>query len=80
MPSMDELERMRAASGEERSGDRLVAFLYLLAIDVPLGVLEEKLDDVADRDAPREWRFTNGWVAAWAKDAAARLRPPVDDA
>jgi hypothetical protein len=80
MPSPREVDRMRKASGSVETTDRVVSFLYLLARDVlAVGEIERCVDLVADRDAgaPVLWKLTNGWLAAWATDAAERLRPPT---
>ena len=67
---------IRKRSGEVSSGDPLVAFLYLLARDqLPMGVIEEIVgEDVLKEAPPREFRFSNGWLANWAKDLASRLK------
>lgn len=65
--------RMRHASGEVNDDRPLVAFLYELARDeITTGVLDERIDRLADHDGT--FQFTiNGWLAAWAQDAANRL-------
>lgn len=70
--------RMRAASGRVDDRRPLVAFLYELARDlVPTGSLEGKIDRIAaGSDAAGPYRFTNGWLAQWAQDAAGRLEHP----
>lgn len=66
-----ECRRMRKASGAVDDDRSLVAFLYLLARDgLSLGEVE-KLVDEAGRAGGGQ--FTNGWLAQWAQDAAARL-------
>lgn len=63
-------QRMRTASGEVDSNDKLVMFLYLLARDwVPTGTI----DGLVDYKLPVEGTFTNGWLARWAHDVAMRL-------
>lgn len=67
-----ECDRMREASGNVEDSRRLVTLLYLLARDhVPLSGLEQAVDEASA--APMPIRFTNGWLAAWAQDAANRL-------
>jgi hypothetical protein len=67
-----ENERMRTASGNIETNTRLVAFLYLLARDeMPTGLIESCIDNAIDQPPP--YRFTNGWLAEWAADAAGRL-------
>ena len=64
-------DRMRKASGEVNDDRPLVAFLYeLVRDDVTTGVLEERVDRIADGGP---FQFTNGWLARWAQDAAERL-------
>lgn len=69
----DENQRMRKRSGEETSSDPLVTFIYVLMRDhVTPGVVEETML----HHAAQESLFTNGWLARYAKDVAARLRGP----
>lgn len=64
--------RMRAASGRVNDDRPLVAFLYELARDhLPVGAIEGMMHDWT----PEGCMFTNGWLAAWAQDAADRLTP-----
>lgn len=69
-----ETVRMREASGRVVDGEPLTGFFYLLARDhLAVGVIETVLDQAALN--PGESRaFTNGWLARWAQDAAARMR------
>lgn len=70
-----ENEAMRARTGEVTDHRRLVAFLYLVVRDhVVPGAVEELLNDIAGVSGPFE--FTNGHLARYAQDIAARL---VDD-
>lgn len=64
--------RMRQESGEVDDTDKLVMLLYLLCRDeIPTGII----DQIIDYKIPKgEGRFTNGWLAEWAKDAAERLK------
>lgn len=69
----DQVERMRAASGEFVDDDPLVAFLYLLMRnEVAMGVVEELMVTVEQGNKP--WVFTNGWLARYAYDVAGRLK------
>lgn len=76
--------RMRAASGRVDDFRPLVAFLYEVARDhLTTGVLEERIDRIAEHARPVDgergpFRFTNGWLARWAQDAADRLAEPPD--
>lgn len=75
MAVVDEQEilRMRKASGSVESDDPLVSFLYLLARDgLPVGQIETLIDQTQPPGVKHI--FTNGWLATWAMDAAARLR------
>lgn len=66
------MKRMCVASGEVTDERRLVSFLYvLLRDDLPSGRVEELVDRVCS--SPGETLFTNGWLATYAKDIAARL-------
>lgn len=63
-------KRMRQRSGQVDSRDPLVAFLYGLARDyVTSGQIEDLMKDVE----PGNVEFSNGWLANYAKDLAARL-------
>lgn len=70
-------ERMRAASGNVTVGDPLVTFLYLLMRNIaPTGALEDLVAEAHDA-ADAAVVFTNGWLAEYAQDMAARLRVPA---
>lgn len=72
---MTENDKMRTASGEVRSSDPLVAFVYLLARDhFPVGVVEEMLYSAINVETV----YTNGWLAQWAAYTANRLREGFD--
>jgi hypothetical protein len=59
-------------SGEESSDEPLVSFLYELMRDhVPAGVVEQILLN----SPPGRTKFTNGYLARYAREAAYRLRP-----
>lgn len=52
--------------------DRLVEFLYILMRDhVPLGTVE---GIIIDHVVGGENRYTNGWLANYARDVSLRLR------
>jgi len=72
----DENEALRERSGAVFDDDPLVSFLYLLMRDhVPAGVVE---GIVRPRDGVTH--FTNGHLARYAQDLAARLterQPPT---
>lgn len=53
-------------------GDKLDAFLYVLARDhLPVGVLEEIITDMTPGIV--DFQFTNGYLARYAQDLKARL-------
>lgn len=63
---------LRTRSGEITSSDPLVCFLYLLMRGhVAAGVVEEL---AIESSAVKEVVYTNGFLATYAKDVAARLR------
>ena len=64
---------MRARSGAVESDSMLVSFLYVLLRDeVTPGRLEAVLErSIGEPEKARA--FTNGWLAEYAKDVAARL-------
>lgn len=59
------------------SSDPLVAILYLLLRDrVTPGALEMILEDIeknGEKNGGGGYRFTNGYLAAYAKDIVARI-------
>lgn len=69
---------LRERSGSVDSSDPLVSFLYILLRDhVPAGVVEGIMQghvEVPEKDT----EFCNGFIARYAKDVAARLRPAGD--
>lgn len=70
----EECRRMRHASGRVDDDRPLVAFLYHLARDeIPCGDIEMQIDQAVKVRGTA--RFTNGWLARWAQDAADRLMP-----
>jgi hypothetical protein len=72
--SEDANARMRAASGTVRDERPLVAFLYRLLRDRMSPSDVEGLLDAAQLIGPDNVAvFTNGWLALYAQDIAARL-------
>lgn len=72
-PLAEEIEAFHQRSGSVTSEDPLVSFLYILMRDhVAPGVLEGIM-----REHPHKMgdtsKFTNGWLASYAKDLADRL-------
>lgn len=69
---------LRARSGNIKSKDKLVGFLYILMRDyLPTGKIEEIMQGHVYPDgmlADFESIYTNGWLAQYAKDLANRLR------
>jgi hypothetical protein len=62
---------LRERSGSINSEDRLVSFLYELMRDhLPVGTVE----DVLRNSMMKETQFTNGYLAKYAEDIAARMR------
>lgn len=71
-PKKDNKPSMRDRSGQVESADPVVSLLYLMARDhVPVGKIEDLLREVSTGDTVE---FSNGWLASWALDVAARLR------
>lgn len=70
--SEKENTRMRLASHCVTDTRSVVALLYMLAREhLPIGQIEAIIDGLeTDCD---DFRFTNGWLAEWAKDATGRL-------
>lgn len=73
---------LRERSGSVDSSDPLVSFLYILMRDhLPAGVVEgimQKHVVLEGTDDGDESQFSNGFIARYAKDVAARLRPAGD--
>ena len=63
-------EELKHRSGNVSSDDKLVCFLYLLLRDHLLPGDIEALLKNADGDS---FEFTNGYLASYSKDLAARL-------
>jgi hypothetical protein len=67
----DRMSALRERSGQVRSDDPLVSFLYQLMRDhLASGVVEGLMGDAEKQPI----LFTNGWLANYAKDIAERLR------
>lgn len=76
-------DEMHKRSGEYKSSDPLVGFLYLLARDhLSVGVIDNVVDmsgrytfsdDVREKE-DLETLYANGWLAKWAEDTARGLR------
>jgi hypothetical protein len=66
---------IRDRSGTVSSTNPMVSFLYeLMRGHVPPGVVEQIMANM-EVERGKEVVFTNGWLANYAKDVAARLRP-----
>jgi hypothetical protein len=70
-----ENEQLRQRSGEVDSDDPLVSFLYGLMRDHLPATTVESL--VVASPGYTTTLYTNGWLALYAKDLAARLRKPT---
>jgi hypothetical protein len=66
------IARLRAKSGNIKSKDKLVCFLYILMRDyIPCGKVEEIMyEQISDEESV----FTNGYLAKYAQDIAERLK------
>lgn len=68
-----EMEALRERTGRVTSSDPLVSFLYLLMRDrMTVGDVEQLVLEISADTPPAV--FTNGHLARYAKDLAARLR------
>lgn len=67
----EENDRLRAESGQIQSDDPLVSFLYELMRD---HVVPGEVERLVQSSPKTDTVFTNGWLALYAKDLAARLR------
>lgn len=78
-------DALRSRSGAVNSQDPLVSFLYILMRDhLPAGVVEGIIQnhvvvEAQDEGPSDESQFCNGYLAAYAKDIAARLVPPAPE-
>ena len=75
--------RLRERSGAVSSRDPLACLLYVLARDhVPVALLESVVDEL-DAAPGALHHYSNGYLAGWALDAAARVRsaetPPASE-
>lgn len=67
--------KIRARSGFVDSDDPLVSFLYvLIRDDVVPGRIEEIMKMSMPPAPDEKTEFSNGWLASYAKDIAARLK------
>lgn len=65
---------LHARSGHVESNSALVAFLYELLRDhLPAGAVEQLVRNQTDDDIALPYVFTNGHLARYAEDLAARL-------
>ena len=72
----DRIRAMRERSGSVTDERPLTSFLYELMRDhMAPGQVEELVQSV-ESEGREECLFTNGWLAAYAKDLAGRLTPP----
>ena len=62
---------MRIRSGKVTSDDRLVEFLYDLMI---CSLTPGAVETLMSKNTGKQARYTNGWVAQYAKDVAKRLQ------
>lgn len=70
-----ECDRMRQASGQVEDDRPLVSFLYYLGRDyLTLSQLEKVIDEATIHQGGKTARFTNGWLARWAQDAADKIQ------
>lgn len=70
--------RLREASGSVTDDRPLVAFLYHLLRDhLPAGRVAAIVNEATVVSTENVAEFTNGWLAEYAKDCAARLVPDV---
>lgn len=61
----------------DSSRDPLVAFLYVLMRDrLTSGAVENIMEKFVEPAQDKGYRFTNGYLAAYAKNLARRLRIP----
>ena len=66
--------KIRRRSGEINDDTRLVEFLYLLMRDhLPIGAVERIAEEVSESDPNRTRKYTNGWLAQYARDVAEDL-------
>ena len=66
---------IRERSGSVNSKDPLVTFLYILMRDeLTPGRIEEIIKEHVQPEKRESSQFSNGWLATYARDIAARLR------
>lgn len=72
--SVQHMKDMRARSGNVDSTDPLVSFLYILMRDhLPIADVESIMINHVEYGMS-DTQFTNGWLANYCKDIAARLK------
>jgi hypothetical protein len=65
---------LRKDSGGIKDTSKLVSFLYQLMRDnLPTGDVEKIMTEI-DKEQGKEIRYTNGWLAQYAKNIAKRLK------
>lgn len=75
MTDRNETDSLRSRSGSVKMDSRLVAFLYELMRDhVTPGEVEAIVQGCSDPNVV----YTNGWLALYAADLAARLGHPAE--
>jgi hypothetical protein len=71
---IEDIEKMREASGSIKESSKLVAFIYELVRDhLPLGVVEELINNQKEISEENQAVYTNGWLAQYARYCAQRL-------
>ena len=72
---VDGCKLMVKESGNVKSEDPLVCFLYLLMRnELACGKVENIMVDLEKTDNATQFEFCNGWLAEYAKNIAKRLR------
>jgi hypothetical protein len=67
-------DELRKRTGAKRADDGLISFLYELMRDhLPAGVVEKLVQNVVDEQPKYPIVFTNGYLADYAADLAARI-------
>ena len=67
LEGMERFKRIRKASGEFNSKDKLTCFLYLLMRDkLPPGIVEGIMLKMAD-NGDESFEYCNGWLAQYAE-------------
>lgn len=72
---MDLMDRIKEVSGNIKSNDPLVHFLYILMRDhLSCGKVEDIMFDVNEFSKNKDTDFGNGWLAQYCMDIAKRLK------